>query len=281
MLRFRYVKDHASSNSTPRVVNLTSLTNVDINDLKVSLETSNRYLQQYWGIISDDESGEGQFYLTGRPDLGPKFVASIIFQNEEKLFGKNYCLMSAKNEASNYPLVLVSPKFGVVEFYFDREKYENYHDSSSETLSSQLKSTSGFSNTQFSRMFIQPEHLLEKGKGMIKNFENIQTSELQPDEYNEVIDKLLVLINADSKNHEETKTEKDVVDITKLDLDQAFPNFREIPKVKVRGSTLELELHPDVFACPQPDIRLLHECVKWQETYKLVDETHRVVRDVS
>ena len=26
-------------------------------------------------------------------------------------------------------------------------------------------------------------------------------------------------------------------------------------------------------------MRLLHECVNWQETYKLIDYTHRILRD--
>ena len=60
-----------------------------------------------------------------------------------------------------------------------------------------------------------------------------------------------------------------------------LPDFRHIPTVPLfssKNSDETIELHPDVFAIEHPDIRLIKKAVTWQETYKLVDMTHRVRR---
>jgi len=86
-----------------------------------------------------------------------------------------------------------------------------------------------------------------------------------------------------AQNLEKEKELKEKYTLSLPDL----PGFREIPNAPIvdassssKGTqTRTIELHPDVFTHPMPDIRLLHECVTWQETYKLVDDTHRINRD--
>jgi len=69
--------------------------------------------------------------------------------------------------------------------------------------------------------------------------------------------------------------------ICPTELPKHLPKFRHIPKVPLSGGTTKddhIILHPDIFAIEHPDIRLLKQAVTWQETYKLVDMTHRVWR---
>lgn len=75
--------------------------------------------------------------------------------------------------------------------------------------------------------------------------------------------------------------------LTPTKLPKFIPNFKHIPEVYLNNqiptsdnaeNLKKIVLHPDVFAIQHPDIRLLQQAVTWQETYKLVDMTHRVHR---
>jgi len=71
--------------------------------------------------------------------------------------------------------------------------------------------------------------------------------------------------------------------ITPTALPEGLPKFRHIPVVPLvtkneAADPDQITLHPDVFGQEHPDMRLLKQAVTWQETYKLVDMTHRVWR---
>lgn len=77
--------------------------------------------------------------------------------------------------------------------------------------------------------------------------------------------------------------------ITPTPLPENLPNFRHVPTVelvtcgsgqiqKEEEDKTVITLHPDIFAIEHPNPKLLKQAITWQETYKLVDMTHRVWR---
>jgi large subunit ribosomal protein L4 len=302
--------------------NLTELTESDISTLYSSKQTAPKQFKHAdfpnseAHFLTEKHSGEKNSSTTR------KFLVKHMLNNPEK-FGK-FKLLNGKYLNSEYTLIMVSEKFGVINFS-EAEGGFNHLQSALNLVFPSVKMQS-FEVQGF--WLINPElfdqnfdKMVEEKKLSEKSFEetdfqkiteillvllrsrktesalNVETSEpvapIQPAKNSaENITNIIKNLNQSGEisKYDTSATKKSFDYTLSAEIKASLPSFRKIPQAEVYKNVEDfnvatetepkvIELHPDVFAHPMPDIRLLHECVKWQETYKLVDDTHRMKRD--
>lgn len=302
--------------------NLTELTESDISTLYNSKQTAPKHFRH-----ADFPNSEVHFLTekhnnSERPSTLRKFLVKHLLNNPDK-FGK-FKLLNGKYLNSEYTLIMVSEKFGVINFSEGESGFDHVQ-SAMNLVSPGVKihnfEVQGFwlvnpdlFDQNFEKMVVENK-LEEAGKALTEaEFQKIAeillvllrsrkteaavkldasepvtpTAKNSAENINNIIQNLNQ--SGEISKYDTSATKKSFDYSLSAEIKNSIPSFRKIPQAEVYKNVEDfnvatesepkvMELHPDVFTHPMPDIRLLHECVKWQETYKLVDDTHRMKRD--